>query len=285
MHACLRKPQWNAWIFNIKLHGFCPFWFWWNMTGCKWSWGKALFQASYSTRNTAWNQKEHQNTSNRSNTSDTSKPSKSSNRKVNLWQVWTWETIRNKCLCHLRVIEVHLLQYFIWLELPAMALYLRLTSDGFVTCVIFDLSSVYLGLTWVFWPDELTQSYSRVFLLTAPWAVNLACNRFLFEHVLLVSLFFRISQINLKIFSFSRIQDKILINNSFLSGMRNAFYMHFWSIFLCILYAFLMHFICISYAFLMHFSKMHVFSSKMHVFWSKMHVFLKSAYKMHIKCL
>ena len=52
-----------------------------------------------------------------------------------------------------------------------------------------------------------------------------------------------------KIFSFSRIQDKILINNSFLSGMRNAFYMHFWSIF----YAVYMHFLCILYAFLMHF--------------------------------
>ena len=51
-----------------------------------------------------------------------------------------------------------------------------------------------------------------------------------------------------KIFSFSRIQDKILINNSFLSGMRNAFYMHF----LCIFEVFFMHFICISYAFYMH---------------------------------
>ena len=88
-----------------------------------------------------------------------------------------------------------------------------------------------------------------------------------------------------KIFSFSRIQDKILINNSFFIRNAKCILYAFLKYFLCILYAFLMHFICISYAFLMHFSKMHVFSSKMHVFWSKMHVFLKSAYKMHIKCL
>lgn len=130
----------------------------------KWSWGKALFQASFSTRNTALNQKEHQNTSNRSNTSgtsDTSKPSKSSNRKVNLWQVWTCETIRNKCLCHLRVIEVHLLQYFIWLEeiywvLPAMALYLRLTSEGFVLVSYLT----YPSYTWVLLGFFLLKSFS-----------------------------------------------------------------------------------------------------------------------------
>ena len=144
--------------------------------------------------------KRNTKTRNRSNTSDTSKPSKSSNRKVNLWQVWTWETIRNKCLCHLRVIEVHLLQYFKWLEeiywvLPAMALYLRLTSDGFVLVSYLTYPSYTWVLLGFFWPDE--QSYSRGFLLMAPWAVSLDCNRFLFEHVLLVSFFFRISQIKL----------------------------------------------------------------------------------------
>ena len=171
---------------------------------------------------------------------------------------------------------------------------LGVTCDGSVleayfwwlcTCVIFHLSFVYLGLTWVF----LTWRVDSVLLKSFSTYGSLSCQSSLQQVSLWTCLtcefLLQDFTTKLKIFSFSRIQDKILINNSFLSGMRNAFYMHFLKYFLCILYAFLMHFKCISYAFLMHFSKMHVFSSKMHVFSSKMHVFLKSAYKMHIKCL
>ena len=54
---------------------------------------------------------------------------------------------------------------------------------------------------------------------------------------------------------------------------------------ICISYAFHMHFICILYAFYMHFWKVHVFLTKVHVLLSKIHAFLKSAYKVHIKCI
>lgn len=162
---------------------------------------------------------------------------------------------------------------------------LGVTCDGSVleayfwwlcTCVILDLSFVYLGLTWFFltWWAVLLKRFSTYGSLSCQSRLQqvslwtcLACEFLLQDFT---------NKTN--IFSFSWIQDKILLNNSFLSGC-----------ILCIFEAFFMHFICIFYAFYMHFlctfQKCMSFNQKCMSFWNVHIKCIKNAYKMHLKCI